>query len=141
MIDKFTRSLRAVSCVLAGLGLASATVLASVTPVAAQRASIVGTWNGGGTVVFPSGQKENARCRATFRPQGRSYSMYAVCATPSARVVQTADVVRTGSNSFRGDFFNSEFGVSGSISIRLSGSSLRASLSGGGGTAYFSLSR
>jgi hypothetical protein len=92
--------------------------------------------------VLPSGGTETARCRATFRRQsGNSFGMSAQCATASARVAQTASVQRVGANRFQGDFYNAEYAVSGTISITVQGNRLSASLSGGGGSAFFSLSK
>ncbi len=103
---------------------------------------LAGSWGGGGQLVFPSGEKERARCRASFRQKGgNSYTMSAVCATASARVQQTAEVTRVTSTVYRGEFFNQEHGISGSIRITVRGDRLNASLSGGGGSAVFSLSR
>jgi hypothetical protein len=109
---------------------------------AAAQSGLAGSWGGGGKIVFPSGETERARCRAHFRSYGRNtYRMSAVCATASTRVQQTADIRRVGGNVYRGDFFNEEHGIAGSIRITLSGSRLRASLSGGGGSAVFVLRR
>lgn len=109
---------------------------------AAYAQSLAGAWSGGGQIVFPSGEKERARCRASFRRQGRnSYAMSAVCATASARVEQSARIEQVGGNVFRGSFYNEEHGISGSIRIAVRGSRLHASLAGGGGSAVFSLSR
>jgi len=111
-------------------------------PAAAQQAALEGSWSGGGTVVFPSGERERARCRASFQHQGgSSYRMSAVCATPSTRVSQSAEIRRTGGNRFAGEFTNPEYGINGSIRITVDGRSLSASLSGGGGSAHFALSR
>jgi hypothetical protein len=108
----------------------------------AQSDSLEGSWSGGGQIVFPSGETEKARCRASFRRQGgNSFGMSAICATASARVQQTAEVTRVSGNRFRGEFFNAEFGITGSIRITLTGNRLSASLSGGGGSAQFSLRR
>lgn len=122
------------------IALVSASFLA--TPASATAQSLEGSWSGGGRVLFPSGEAERARCRASFRRRGGdSYAMSAVCATQSARVEQTAVLVRTGPNRYAGDFNNAEYGVSGSIRITVSGRSLNASLTGGGGSAQFSLSK
>lgn len=112
----------------------------TAAPVAAQEA-IAGSWSGSGTVVFPSGEKEKARCRATFRPSGSGAVMSATCATASVRVQQVATVDRVAPGRYRGEFRNDEFGISGSIRIVVSGNSLYAALTGGGGTAEFHLSR
>jgi hypothetical protein len=114
----------------------------SAHPAIAQAANLQGTWSGSGRVVFPSGESERARCRATFRQQSaRSFNMSAVCATSSARVAQTARVRRTSPSTFEGQFYNSEYEISGTIHITVRGSRLSASLSGGGGRGNFSLSR
>lgn len=106
------------------------------------RSSLGGSWSGGGVLVTPSGNRERATCRATFRNQGgSSYAMSATCATASARVQQTAQISRTGGNNFAGSFHNAEYGVSGSISLRVNGNRLSASLDGGGASASLSLSR
>lgn len=119
--------------------LALLAMVGGQTPAAAQ--DIAGTWSGSGTVVFPSGEKEKARCRATFRTSGNGAVMNATCATPSARVQQVATVDRVAPGRYRGEFRNDEFGITGSIRIVVSGNSLMASLDGGGGTAEFRLSR
>jgi hypothetical protein len=67
--------------------------------------------------------------------------MNAVCATASARIVQTAELARTSANRYAGEFYNAEYATSGSIAITVQGNRLTANLSGGGGTAHFNLSR
>jgi hypothetical protein len=110
--------------------------------MAAQPASLDGSWSGGGNVQFSSGRSERARCRASFSKRGANgYDMTAVCATTSGRASQTAQLTRSGANRYSGNFQNSEFGVSGLISISVNGNSLSASLSGGGGSANLNLNR
>ena len=109
-------------------------------PASAQ--SLSGAWAGGGTIVYPSGEKERARCRATFRHSGRGVSMHAVCATASVRVTQSAALSQLTSSTYSGEFTNTEYGIQGSIRIKVHSSSrMSASLNGGGGSAYFSLNR
>jgi hypothetical protein len=110
-------------------------------PTAAQQINIAGSWNGSGTVKLPSGNTENVRCRATFNQSGSSATMSATCASPSARVSQTAELTRVAGNRYTGDFVNSEYGVTGSIKITVNGNSLSAALAGGGGSAFLNLSR
>ena len=87
-----------------------------ISPAAmSQPATLDGTWNGGGTVILPTGDRERARCRATFK-------------TRSA-------------NKFSGELYNPEYAVSGSIVIVVRGTRLTASVSGGGGMAQFTLTR
>jgi hypothetical protein len=134
------KSFNAVSALAAVV--VSAAVGGMASPGAAQSANLEGSWNGGGNVQFSSGKSERARCRASFSRSGaNSYSMSAVCASPSGRASQTAQLTRTGANRYSGSFQNSEYGVSGSISLSVNGNSLNASLSGGGGSASFNLNR
>jgi hypothetical protein len=109
-------------------------------PASAQ--SLAGSWAGGGTIIYPSGERERARCRATFRHSGGSVSMHAVCATASVRVTQSAALSRLTSSTYSGEFTNIEYGIQGSIRLKIHSSSrMSASLTGGGGSAHFSLNR
>ncbi len=122
--------------------LAVAAGLSSVVSSPASAQTIVGNWSGSGMIVFPSGEQERARCRATFRPAaGGDVTMSGVCATASVRVSQSATLSRVTHNTYHGDFFNTEYSLSGSIRIRLQGNRLNALLSGGGATAQFVLGR
>lgn len=106
------------------------------------KSALGGSWSGGGVLTTPSGDRERATCRATFRNQGgSSYSMSALCATASTRVQQSAQISRTGGNNFAGSFYNAEYNISGSITLRVNGNRLSAQLSGGGASASLSLSR
>lgn len=129
-------------CWLLSAGLLTGLVLTAPVPGAAQQVSLEGSWSGSGTVTFPSGNSEAARCKANFRRQGsESFAMNAVCATPSGKVAQTAQIDRVAGNKFSGEFHNPEYGVTGNISIMLRGNSLLASMNGGGATASFNLSK
>ncbi len=115
---------------------------ATVAPARADPATLDGTWAGGGTVTLSSGAKEQARCRATFRRQtANAFTMSAVCATASARVTQSGELIRAGANRFTGDFSNQEYGVSGQVSITVDGRAMTAIMRGGGGSARLSLNR
>ena len=67
--------------------------------------------------------------------------MTAQCATASVRVAQTAALARVSANRFTGDFYNAEYAILGTITIIMHGNKLKASLSGGGGSAFFALSK
>ena len=126
--------------------IAAFVVAGPVSAQLAQKASIgdmglVGIWNGGGKIILPSGDTERARCRAQFRQSGRTVQMSATCATASIRVMQTADLGWVGGNRYTGQFFNAEYGVSGSIIITVHGKRLVATLNGGGGAAQLVLTR
>jgi hypothetical protein len=123
--------------VIAGLLGAGSVSVANAAP-----ADLAGSWSGSGKIVMPSGNSERARCRASFRKSGaRGFTMTATCATASAKVQQTATLQRISDNGFSGSFFNAEYGVSGAIAITARGNTLAVSLSGGGGSGSFSLSK
>jgi hypothetical protein len=126
----------------ASLFIVALCILAATPPAVGQQAGLEGTWSGTGTVILPSGDRERARCRATFRRRSNnSFAMNAVCATESTRVAQSAELARTSANRFSGEFYNSENSFSGSIAITVQGNRLNATLVGGGGSAHFNLTR
>ena len=53
----------------------------------------------------------------------------------------SAALARVSANRFTGDFYNAEYAISGTITIIMHGNKLKASLSGGGGSAFFALSK
>ena len=58
------------------------------------------------------------------------------------RVTQSAALSRLTSSTYSGEFINTEYGIQGSIRIKVhSPSRMSASLTGGGGSAHFSLNR
>ena len=136
--------MRAICARSAGLVTLSILALTRIgSSVAAETTGLEGSWSGGGTVRYPSGDTERARCHATFKQRSSSsFGMVARCATASGRVDQTAALRQVGSNRFAGSFKNAEYGIAGSITVILNGSSLHASLSGDNGAGgEFRLSR
>jgi hypothetical protein len=86
--------------------------------------------------MLPSGEKERARCRVRYvKSSTTRYRATAVCATSSTRVEQTATLRRVGTARYIGTFYNSEYGVSGSISVVMKGSSQTISLRGDNGAS------
>jgi uncharacterized protein (DUF2147 family) len=118
------------------LTTALAVTALSAAPVATRAAAddLEGTWSGGGTLIYTSGEREKARCRATIsRSSSTSYRVHGNCATQSGKATQVAEVFKTGANRYRGDFHNPEFDISGSISVVVHGRSLTATLRGTNG--------
>lgn len=125
----------------AAVGLALGVVSIGPAPAAAA-GELAGKWSGGGSVMLASGAREKARCRASYTRAGaKSYVMSATCATPSAKVSQTAQLRKTGANSYAGTFFNPEYGITGRIRISVSGARQSVILSGDAGRAAFSLKK
>jgi hypothetical protein len=107
-----------------------------------QTAGLEGSWHGGGSVSFGSGQRERAQCRARYRrSSATSYTLTATCATASGRATQTAFVRQVGGNSYQGTFHNSEYNVSGTIFITVAGNRQIVRLTGDAGSASLDLRR
>jgi hypothetical protein len=108
----------------------------------AQPVSLEGSWRGGGSVAFASGQRERAECRAHYhRASSTSYTVTATCATPSGRATQTATVRHVGGNAYQGRFHNSEYDVSGTIYVTVGGNRQSVRLTSESGSASFELRR
>lgn len=124
--------------------LAIAAIMTSAAaPATAQSPGLAGSWTGSGTVVFPSGASERAKCRVRYSQTTTTrYKAVGVCATSSGRVEQTATLRRVSDTRYIGTFYNSEYGITGSISVVLRGSSQSVSLNGeNGASASLRLSR
>jgi len=114
----------------------------AVDNVGAQSASLGGSWSGGGSVTFASGERETVRCRAQYsRSSQTSYFVTATCATASGRATQTATLRHVGANNYLGNFHNSEYGVSGTISVVVSGNNQTVRLNSEAGTGRLELRR
>ena len=116
--------------------------LAASHEVAAESGSLEGSWRGGGSVAFTSGASERAQCRAQYRRASvNAYTVTATCATPSGRATQTATLRRVGDNTYQGQFRNTEYDVSGTIRVTVSGNRQSVRLTGDTGSAAFELHR
>jgi hypothetical protein len=124
----------------AGLGLGGFSIMGAAM---AEPVALDGAWSGGGSVKFPSGAKEAARCRANFKRRGaESYLVSARCASASGKVEQSALLTRVSGNQYSGSFFNEEYKVDGTITVTVSGNSQSVSItSPAGSSATFRLTR
>ncbi len=122
---------------------AAGLMLTPSVPAAADPVNLEGSWSGGGTVTFPAGAKENARCRASFKKKtGATYSINARCASASGKVEQSAILTQLNENTFSGSFFNNEYKVDGTINVTVKGNVQNVSVvSPAGASAYFRMSR
>jgi hypothetical protein len=121
--------------------LAALASMGAVVPSAADP-GLAGSWSGGGWVSFSTGNKEKARCRATYsKASSKSYTLIATCATSSGKASQTATVYQVSGGRYRGSFYNTEYNVRGTIRVVVSGSSQQVSLAGDGASASLSLTR
>ncbi|MDX2308728.1 MAG: hypothetical protein NW216_10860 [Hyphomicrobium sp.] len=127
-----------------GLAIALAgSMVASVTPSVADPVRLDGSWSGPGSVTYPSGAKEAARCLANFKKKtGTSYSVSARCASPSGKVEQSAVLTSVSDNVYSGSFFNAEYKVDGTITVTINGNVQNVSITTpAGSSAYFKLKR
>jgi hypothetical protein len=105
--------------------------------------SLEGSWSGGGWVSIGGGEKERARCHVHYSLQhgGSQYSVSATCATDGGKVSQTAQVHKSGDNSYKGSFYNSEYDVSGAIRVIVHGNKQTVTLTSEAAVAQLSLTR
>lgn len=124
-----------------GVALAGAFLIgAGVAHASAE--GIEGSWSGGGYVKPRDGQAEKVSCRVSFRRQTPTvYSVSAKCASKSATINQTGQLLKVGSNRYVGDFHNPEFDISGRVRVVVSGSSQTVTFSSPSGGGSLSLRR
>jgi len=137
-LGKLTRTIGAVAAVIAA---ASTTAVLAPAPAYAET-DLSGNWRGTGYVTFKSGDRERARCRATFwKKSPTNYHLNATCATASAQASQAADINLVGTNRYTGTFRNYDFDVTGKITVAVSGSTLKVELNGDGHSGSVTLRR
>lgn len=101
-----------------------------------------GTWSGGGYVVPKSGARENVRCRVRFsRQSSKVFSVAATCSSATTNIVQTGEVLEVSAGRFAGDFYNSQYDISGRIRIQMSGTHQTVNFSGAQGQGSLSLNK
>ncbi|HMK90369.1 MAG TPA: hypothetical protein VK446_12150 [Methylocystis sp.] len=124
----------------AALGLGGAVALATLgvaipgyaTAAGGPFAGLSGSWSGGGVISMADGSQERIHCRAHYSAGagGRSLSQNMHCASASSSLQISAFVVDQD-GVLSGTWSEASHGVSGSISGRVSGSTIRAYVSGG----------
>jgi hypothetical protein len=108
----------------------------------AEPASLDGSWRGTGTISYFWGATEHARCRANYsRTSEISYSLKAVCMTPSGKAAQTAILRMSSENSYTGNFDNREYNVRGTIRIVVRGPTQFVTLSSDTASGSLTLTR
>ncbi len=127
---------------IARLAAVTAAVLFAA-PAYAEPSDLAGNWSGGGSVVYTTGSKEKARCRASInRAGGTSYAMSAICATASGKVVQATTLRKTGGSSYSGRYRNTDFNLEGTIRVSQSGNSISVTTTtDNGASGSFSMRR
>lgn len=109
---------------------------------AAEAAPIDGSWSGNGYVQPNNGQRERVRCRVSYsRQSAKVYGVSAICASPSANIRQTGEVLMVTPTRFVGDFYNSQFDISGRVSVTISGRSQIVSFRSASGSGSMTLTK
>ncbi len=85
--------------------------------------SLEGTWSGAGMVNPNKGQREQVRCRITYkRESAKVFSVAAKCATSSVKMRQTGKLLEVSPSRYVGEFYNSDYDVSGRVRVIVKGS-------------------
>lgn len=102
--------------------------------------SLEGNWTGSGTITMKSGTRERIRCRATYAvsPAGNAINQRLLCASDSYRFNVVSDETEQG-GVIGGGWSETTRNASGSVSGRIDGSVIRATVTGVGFTADLSL--
>lgn len=98
-------------------------------------ASLDGTWSGTGHVTPKDGKREKVQCKISYSKQSdKVFAVKATCATASNKILQTGEVLMVNNTRYVGDFYNSEYDISGRVHVTISGSSQTVSFSSGRGS-------
>jgi len=103
-------------------------------------AAMAGTWTGGGTIDLTNDIHEKLRCRANYtHGQGNNSLALAIrCASDNYKFELTSNVVERG-GQISGQWSETGYGVSGSITGRVSGGRISAVAKGDSFTAALSV--
>ena len=120
---------------VAVLNLCALSTVASSEP-------LQGTWSGPGYVKPTNGERQNVTCHVSYSPQGsKVVAVTATCSSSSTTIHQTGQLSMVTPNRYVGDFYNSEYDISGRIRVSVSGSSQTVTFSGARGSGSLSLSK
>jgi hypothetical protein len=91
---------------------------------AAQAEPIDGNWSGAGQVTLKDGVVEPVRCRIRYEPgSGRTFVLHVNCAHANGIFQQSGRIVQRSANSYTGHIYSNQFGVSGDVTVAVSGKS------------------
>ena len=109
----------------------------------ARSPSLIGSWQGYGTVQAKTGAKERTKCRAKIEkaPARGKYQAEYRCSSPVGLVSQDVVVHRTRRNHYSGTFHNAQYNIHGEISIILDGDKQTVTMQSSEGLGELSLNR
>jgi hypothetical protein len=128
--------LRTTSRILALAVFLPSLALAQSRPASTGFAGLAGSWSGTGSVTLNSGAVERIRCQATYEvlPSGTTFNQNLSCKSDSYDFNLRASVLRSG-DSVSGTWTETVRNANGSISGRISGSQINATIKGPAFTA------
>lgn len=92
--------------------------------------ALKGSWAGGGSISFSSGESEKLRCTARYSGGGVNLALNVKCASTSAQINLTGNLDAKG-NKVSGDWNENSYGLNGDANGATSGGSIRVKISGG----------
>ena len=105
-------------------------------------AVLSGTWVGNGYVEPSEGARERVRCRVTYSPRGtKIVGVEARCASASATIRQTGELVKVNDSRYVGDFSNVQFNISGRVRVIIDGGTQTVTFSSASGGGQMTLRR
>lgn len=120
---------------------AAAVLLATGGATAALADPLQGSWSGSGYVKPADGKRESVRCRVQYSPQGSAVAVSATCASASVTIRQSGQLSMVSPNRYVGDFYNTEYDISGRIRVSVSGGSQTVSFTSSKASGSMSLSK
>lgn len=127
---------------LPGLGIWLGFLCICLYALPAAAVTLDGSWSGSGSVKPKSGQRERVRCRASYtRVTSKIFRVSATCASASATIRQSGEVLLVRPNVYVGNFYNRQFDISGRIRIVVSGSRQTVTLTSRAGSGRLRLGK
>lgn len=103
-------------------------------------ASLEGTWSGAGMTNPNKGQREQVRCRITYkRESAKVFGVTAKCATSSVKMRQTGKLLEISPSRYVGEFYNPDYDVSGRVRVIIKGSAQTVTFESPRGTGSVTL--
>ena len=108
----------------------------------AQSTALEGVWSGSGYIKPKSGEREKVHCRISYDKETSTvYRAVATCASTAAKITQSGSILKVNANRYIGDFYNSEYDVSGRIRVIIRGSRQTVTMTSNEGSGRIKLKK
>lgn len=123
-------------------GPAAILLFSTTLSTVAEARDIAGQWRGTGYAQVADGKRERVQCRVAYgRVSSKVFSVHAVCASPSVRILQRGTVLRATSNIYRGSLRNPDFNVTARVRIVVRGARQTVTIRAAEGSGRLTLRR